>query len=411
MGEQPTTEERVSFLERMLFAILTRQFSPTDETYKVLRGMLLDHPEERRHFPDRDIETDPSVKWFRAVTSDRTHLTTLIEKIIGEQQSIRNDLDKLHSERQQDVDAQLTLIQRLKKIEHELQEVSHDHTQLLVQLSESDFLQNERFRRVLPIFTYLSEDDPNLGAAISAAMQELSRAIGFERFDEEEARRGSWFKRSYQRAKEALTRPEVQNRLRKAERALEMKNIDLVQSEIDLNLASAAAKLKETLEGVENGIVSLGSLFAVKTVIEGKPRMAVVSLSQDQMQKIRDNPELQMDPLKFFQAFGQTQNNNISVRSSKNVGITGRQKASDKKLKNPKPLLGSRTQARWLGEKDRTKPLLCRSLHQVKRDNGTERSASLGWAKARSAVDTPSLRSNRVGFAALSRPTIRHRRA
>jgi hypothetical protein len=38
-----------------------------------------------------------------------------------------------------------------------------------------------------------------------------------------------------------------------------------VQSEIDLNVASAAAKVKEALDDVDHGIIALGSLFGVKT--------------------------------------------------------------------------------------------------------------------------------------------------
>jgi hypothetical protein len=54
------------------------------------------------------------------------------------------------------------------------------------------------------------------------------------------------------------------------------------------------------LDSVEHGIISLGSLFGVKTVVDGQPRLAILSLTQEQMQKVRDNPELQMDPLAFF---------------------------------------------------------------------------------------------------------------
>lgn len=307
MADQPTTEERVSILERVIFALLTQGLPPSTQAYKALRDILINRPQDRDLFGGREIESDPIVKWFRGASANSVHLSEIIGKLSDELGEFRRRLRELETDRQRDVDVQLQMLRRLEGVERELHEIWHNHVELLVVLSESDALQSERFRRILPATTYISSDNPDLGRKLAVALDDLGRELGFEVFHEEDPQRGSWIKKTYQRALEAVSRPEVQNRLRKAERALEMKHVDKVQSEIDLNLATAAAKVKEALDNVEHGIIALGSLFGVKTVIDGKPRLAVISLTQEQMQKVRANPQIWIQ-LSFSRRLQKTRN-------------------------------------------------------------------------------------------------------
>jgi hypothetical protein len=332
MADQPTTEDRISILERVIFALLTQGIAPSSQAYKTLRGILVDHPQSSYLLPNREIESDNLVKWFRSATEGSAHISDLIEKLTSAQAEFRRRLRQLETAQEGEANARLQLLDRLQGVERELHESWRNYIELLVVLSESESLQGERFRRILPASVYLSSDTPELGRKLAASLDDLGRKLGFEVLREEDAQRGSWWKRTYQRAVKAMTRPEIQHRLRQAERALEMKHIDKVQSEIDLNVASAAAN-KEALDDVDHGIIALGSLFGVKTVIDGKPRLAIVSLTQEQMQKVRANPELQMDPLKFFKTFASSKQSTMSDRSS-STRVAGRKPAAIVGVKN-----------------------------------------------------------------------------
>jgi hypothetical protein len=303
MGDQPTTDERLSVLERLLFALLAQGHQYDSPIYRSLRSLLLEHPEERDLFRNREIESDPVINIFREASANRVQLGKFLTSLSYEIDDLRNKVDKLELAPRTDPADVLALVTELNKAKHELDVIWQDHAELLAMLSQSNALRAERFKRVLPTYVYLSSGEENTGQILAHSLENLAHAIGFERFGKETLGRGSWWKKSFIRAKEVLTKPEVQKRLNKAERALELKHVDLVQSEIDLNLANAACKMKEILENQDHAIVSLGSLFGVKTIVDGHSRLAIVSLTQEQMQKVKENPEMQTDPLAFFKAF------------------------------------------------------------------------------------------------------------
>jgi hypothetical protein len=226
MGDERTTDERVNILERMLFALLTNGVPEHSAIYRSLWEMLLEHPGDRVSPKRREIEADEIVKFFRRWTVSPSIESSDFLATLGDAVPLlRNQLRKLESARKSDFDSQAS---RLERIEHEIGPVWHDYTELLLVLSNSDALKAEKFRRVLPSHAYLSANAPAAGNRLVQAMNELAAAIGFEVFTEGESKSGSWLKESLHRARQALTKPEVQKRLGKAERALELKHIDLV---------------------------------------------------------------------------------------------------------------------------------------------------------------------------------------
>jgi hypothetical protein len=178
---------------------------------------------------------------------------------------------------------------------------AQEDLRLLILASESNDFANERFQRILPVSLYTSIEDPETTEAVEKATRELMDAIGFEVVREEPPRTGSWHKKLWFKAKEGVSAPEVQKRLAKVERAVELKHLDGVQSKIDLELSQAVLNLRKALDNVPEGIISIGSLFAVKlTPADGKPRLAVLSLTQEQMALVKSNPQMQTDPAAFF---------------------------------------------------------------------------------------------------------------
>jgi hypothetical protein len=73
---------------------------------------------------------------------------------------------------------------------------------------------------------------------------------------------------------------------------LELAKIDDVQSHVDKNLADATVKLTKALRDAEQGIISIGTLFAIK--MHG--RLTVVSLTHEQAEFVRAHPVVYRDP-------------------------------------------------------------------------------------------------------------------
>jgi len=111
--------------------------------------------------------------------------------------------------------------------------------------------------------------------------------LGFEVAFDDGWRLGSWWSEILVRAKAQLSRPEVQERLAKAERALELQQIESVRAKIDLDHAKAAAELLKALEGVDSdAVISMGSLFAAKTIVHGRSKVIVKRLTDDEMRQV-----------------------------------------------------------------------------------------------------------------------------
>jgi hypothetical protein len=174
-------------------------------------------------------------------------------------------------------------------------------------LSESDAFADELMQRVVPIYFYLQESDnlfqsdgdpgpSKVRAALWLVLSELEIPVAL---NEPGAVTFSWLERIWGKTTEVLTKPEVQEKLSKVERAIELQQIDAHQAQVDLGLSKAVKELIKALEGVDVGIISIGSLFVVKTKQKGQTKIGVISLTQEQMKLVKQNPAMQVDP-KFF---------------------------------------------------------------------------------------------------------------
>lgn len=93
------------------------------------------------------------------------------------------------------------------------------------------------------------------------------------------------------------TTSEIEKRLKKAERALELAVLNEPQSIIDKNLAEAAATLIKSLENQNEAVVSLGSLLVIKF----NGNVYIKNLSPMQAKFLEDAPEIIIEPKKLLE--------------------------------------------------------------------------------------------------------------
>jgi hypothetical protein len=196
------------------------------------------------------------------------------------------------------LDAQTTPI---REVQEEIHHLRANTIALLTFASENDALASEPFQRVLPVSCYTSIGDPTVTGAVDEAVVNLMAAIGFNPLYEESPQVGYWFKKVWFQAKDGLSKPEVQDRLAKLERALELKHIDRPQATVDLALSQATLNLGKTLDNVDDGIISARSLVVIKTTTAGgRKRLVVHSLNQEQRELVKSNPKMLTDPSTFL---------------------------------------------------------------------------------------------------------------
>lgn len=170
------------------------------------------------------------------------------------------------------------------------------HTFLVAQSLGLD-INNMPFYRIIPVRVYLSEADEKQIGKISEVINNLTKAFGFEISDDFPPETGSWFKRWFAKTKKAVTQPEVKERLRKIERALELKGVHQIQSEIDKNEAEAAASLIKAMDNVPNGAVQVGSLLLFKIEDpQGKTCLQARTLNPSEMIYLEKNQNLLSSP-------------------------------------------------------------------------------------------------------------------
>jgi hypothetical protein len=245
-------------------------------------------------------EIPDQISWVpAAISAVIVLLLSLLGRIFAIKRSRkRRQLEELLSRHE-------ALSEGLGMLRNELEVVRCENRSMLVFLSESDALSEEPFKRVLPAELYTTTEDPTVTAAVEFAARETAAAVGFDIFFAGAARKGSWIKSLIFRARDELSKQEVKERVEKIERALELKHIDSIQSRVDLELSKAVLNLKKALDNATEGIVSIGSLFIIKTTAaDGTAKIAIVSLSQEQMKLVRSNPQMQIDPAIFRDLIG-----------------------------------------------------------------------------------------------------------
>jgi len=196
------------------------------------------------------------------------------------------------------------------------------YAEMLALISEQDAFADIPMNRVLPLSIYLKFGQ---SFQMQSSAPQLLYAIGFDIFFDPGGKPGSWFDRLFGRSEDPITRNEVYERLRKLERALELKGIEAPQAQVDERLANAASTILKGLENEQEAAVVLGSLCVLKK----DNRVAITSLSQEQVLAIRKNPQLLRSPIGLQElVFGPATQ---SPQSGKTAAIEKRTRGRDKR--------------------------------------------------------------------------------
>jgi len=103
----------------------------------------------------------------------------------------------------------------------------------------------------------------------------------------------SWFAWS----KEAITAPEVVERLEKIESAVELRYLDKPQAEANKATGEAAAQLITALNNTNAAVIQIGTLLIIKvTNAAGQPTLFVRTLSQAELEIVETHPEMLTAP-------------------------------------------------------------------------------------------------------------------
>jgi hypothetical protein len=252
-------------------------------------------------------------------------------------------------------DAEHRLVTATRNLEERVTNIEADNLRVIQILSESDALSTERFHRYFPASIYVKASDltktfedgrvkhiepahyieATAADSIHRALSRIFTILEWEIAKEYNAEFGSWFQRFIARTQKELSRPEVQDRLGKLERALEIQKIDGAQAHVDLDLSKAAGELSKALQGVDIGIISIGSLFVVKRNENGQTKLAIISLTQDQMKLVKANPAMQTDPDIFFKLLN-LMNSNTDNQISIDVSPDQSSSATLRRVSSPR---------------------------------------------------------------------------
>lgn len=153
-----------------------------------------------------------------------------------------------------------------------------------------------RLTRYLPVRAYIPETPSGSIESLTEAISELLNVNGFVIADDFPAVKGSWFKKWFAKSSEALSQPEVVERLEKIERAVQIRALDQPQAEIDDKQAAAISKLVKALHHVPNAAVQAGSVLVVKLTTQNGPVIQARTLSQKELIEIENNQMLLQDP-------------------------------------------------------------------------------------------------------------------
>ena len=157
-------------------------------------------------------------------------------------------------------------------------------------------LADVRMPRFIPMRVYRS-DVPDGGIeGVVAAIGEFAKAFGFEVADAFPEVRGSWYKKWFVKTIEVASQPEVEKRLSKIERAVELRGLGLPQAEIDEKQASAVSALINAIGSIPSAAIQSGSILLLKLTVDGQATIQVRTLSQREMIVLENHQDLLNSP-------------------------------------------------------------------------------------------------------------------
>jgi hypothetical protein len=148
----------------------------------------------------------------------------------------------------------------------------------------------------ISIAVYLDTDDDILALRVLAQVERLASAVGGAGLTGLEVERGSIFIRAWVRLRAGFSRPAVQERLAKLERAAQLPLLDGPQMDITHTAAEAFGAVMEQLADVDRASIRVGSLLVMKFRVDGEFIVITRTLNTGEMLLLDQYPELQRHP-------------------------------------------------------------------------------------------------------------------
>ncbi len=150
---------------------------------------------------------------------------------------------------------------------------------------------------------YIGTDNYLWAEQIYFSYRHFFEGFGFQFIQEGHFRQGSWIREKLLAVfKKAKDSEEGQKVIYRAKKALDLALIEKTQSEVHKNNAEAASALLKSVENVDEIVVNFDSLFVVKTKIEGKSIVRVLTLTAEQMAQLQVKPQLRNSPQQLLEA-------------------------------------------------------------------------------------------------------------
>lgn len=154
---------------------------------------------------------------------------------------------------------------------------------------------------------YLDTNDDKISEKYYENLLKVLEEQDFILSKENPAEKGSWLKNFWVNSKKTMTSEEVVTRLEKIERGIELKNIDKVQSEVDLNISQAISNLILSTKEIPNISTLVGSLLFAKATVNGESIVFAQTLTQDQLKIVKENPSLLNKPFELINKMEEVQ--------------------------------------------------------------------------------------------------------
>jgi hypothetical protein len=154
------------------------------------------------------------------------------------------------------------------------------------------------------VVAYLDTDDQSKIDATLDALENLADVLGYSEVRVIKQEGGSFWRRASAKAKEGFLSEEVQDRLAKIERAVDLAAIAVKQADVDERTANAVNGLIASLDGIPRACVRVGSILLVKYEQDGQPTILSRSLSAVEMRALEKYPGIQKDPEATLQLLG-----------------------------------------------------------------------------------------------------------
>jgi hypothetical protein len=152
------------------------------------------------------------------------------------------------------------------------------------------------------VVTYLDTNDEKTINQVLARINDLVETLGYKQRDDADVERGSIFSRGSAGSQQAVN--ELKSALAKAERALELAQLELRQAEVDSKEAQAVNALIASLDEVPRACIRVGSVLLIKYPLGTEPLIIVRNLTQLELHALGRFPEIQKNPERVLETLG-----------------------------------------------------------------------------------------------------------